>query len=216
MRVALTFDAEHPDRPHAPPGVADRILDILRAEQVAATFFMQGRWVEAYPDLAGRIAAGGHRIGSHSFYHVRMPLLSDEGIRTDVLSAERTITAVTGTSPRPWFRCPWGQCGNDDRVHRALAELGYQRVGWTIHGRDWDVTRTADEVAQTILGTVTGGHSDVIVLMHTWPATVPPVLTTVIAWVHGAGGTFVPVDALDLSPDAMARIPQGDRDAETD
>ncbi|HEV8353726.1 MAG TPA: polysaccharide deacetylase family protein [bacterium] len=216
MRVALTFDAEHPDRPHAPPGVAEEVLAILGTQGVTATFFLQGRWVEAYPHLGRRIAAEGHRIGSHSFYHVRMPLLSDEGIRADVLSAERTIMAVTGHSPKPWFRCPWGQCGNDDRVHRALTDLGYQRVGWTIHGRDWDVTRTADEVAQTILGTVARGERDLIVLMHTWPATVPPVLNTLIARVRGAGGTFVTVDALDLAPDAMARIPQADRDAETD
>jgi peptidoglycan/xylan/chitin deacetylase (PgdA/CDA1 family) len=214
MRVALTFDAEHPDRPHAPPGVGEEILGILRTQRVPATFFLQGRWVEAYPHLAREIAADGHRLGSHSFYHVRMPLLSDDGIRSDVLSAERAITSVTGISPKPWFRCPWGQSGSDDRVHRALTELGYQRVGWTIHGRDWDATRTAREVEQTIFDTVAGGRSDIIVLMHTWPATMPAVLGALITRVRRMGGTLVHVDELDLSPDAMAEVPRVDRDAE--
>ncbi|HEY3249157.1 MAG TPA: polysaccharide deacetylase family protein [bacterium] len=207
MRVALTFDAEHPDRPHAPPGVAEQILSILRAQQVPATFFLQGRWVEAYPHLARQIAADGHRIGSHSFYHVRMPLLSDEGIRADVMSAEQTITAVTGISPKPWFRCPWGQCEDDDRVHRTLTALGYRRVGWTVQSGDWDVTQTPRDMEQTIFGADTANHSDVIVLMHTWPASVPAALPAIITRARGAGAVFVPIDRLDLSPDAMARVP---------
>ena len=56
MRVALTFDAEHPDRPHR-PGVQEGILDVLRDRSVRATFFLQGRWVEAFPETARRVAA---------------------------------------------------------------------------------------------------------------------------------------------------------------
>ena len=53
FRVALTFDAEHPDRPSA-PGVQERLLDSLRRLEVRATFFVQGRWAEAYPLTARR------------------------------------------------------------------------------------------------------------------------------------------------------------------
>jgi len=48
FRVALTFDAEHPDRPHR-PGVTEEILDVLADRAVSATWFLQGRWVEALP-----------------------------------------------------------------------------------------------------------------------------------------------------------------------
>jgi len=51
FRVALTFDAEHPDRP-ARPGNDERLLDALAAAGVRATFFVQGRWAEAYPAVA--------------------------------------------------------------------------------------------------------------------------------------------------------------------
>jgi peptidoglycan/xylan/chitin deacetylase (PgdA/CDA1 family) len=47
LRVALTLDAEHPDRPWCPPGNADGILDTLKEREVTATFFVQGRWAEA-------------------------------------------------------------------------------------------------------------------------------------------------------------------------
>ena len=55
-RVALTFDAEHPDRP-APPGVAEQLLELLDRLGVPATFFVQGRWAEAFPVAARRIVA---------------------------------------------------------------------------------------------------------------------------------------------------------------
>ena len=88
FRVALTFDAEHPDRPTR-PGVAEGLLDLLAAEQIQATFFIQGRWAEAYPTTAARIAADGHLVGNHSHYHARMTLLSESGFDTDVRDAER-------------------------------------------------------------------------------------------------------------------------------
>ncbi len=48
MRVALTFDAEHPDRPTV-SGVEEQLLDVLDDLEVRATFFVQGRWAEAFP-----------------------------------------------------------------------------------------------------------------------------------------------------------------------
>jgi peptidoglycan-N-acetylglucosamine deacetylase len=79
FRVALTFDAEHPDRP-TEFDVHDRIVDTLERDHALATFFVQGRWVEAYPDRARALPGLGHLVGSHSFYHVRMPLLSPAGL----------------------------------------------------------------------------------------------------------------------------------------
>jgi len=79
FRVALTFDAEHPDRPHR-PGVTEEILDVLADRAVSATWFLQGRWVEAFPATARRVASDGHLVGNHSFYHARLPLLTDAGM----------------------------------------------------------------------------------------------------------------------------------------
>ena len=89
------------------------MLDALDTERVPASFFVQGRWAEAYPELARSIGERGHLIGNHSFYHARMPLLSATGLSSDVRAAERAIIATTGIDPRPWFRCPFG-AGSDD------------------------------------------------------------------------------------------------------
>ena len=63
------------------------LLETLASLDVTATFFVQGRWAEAYPDVARSIADGGHLVGNHSHYHARMPLLTDDGLATDIADA---------------------------------------------------------------------------------------------------------------------------------
>ncbi len=144
MRVALTFDAEHPDREHR-IGVHDGMLAVLAGRDVHATFFLQGRWVEANPEAARRVAEDGHLVGNHSFYHARLPLLSDEGLVTDVCDAERAIRDIVGVDPRPWFRCPFLAGEDDPRVVGALTGLGYRIVPVDIVLDDWESERTGDE-----------------------------------------------------------------------
>ena len=125
--MALTFDAEHPDRP-SDGQAARELIARLRQLEVAATFFVQGRWAEAYPQLAARLAPDGHLVGSHSFYHARMPLFDQRGFRTDVRAAERAIRMFAGTDPRPWFRMPFGSTEGTYTVEAQLLQSGVQPI----------------------------------------------------------------------------------------
>jgi len=194
VRVALTFDAEHPDRSQCPPGNQDAILDVLGTAELRATFFLQGRWVTAYPATARRVAEQGHLIGSHSDYHARLPLFSDDGVRADVAGAERTIRDVSGVDPRPWFRCPFGEGHDDPRVLSLLGDLGYRNVHWDVDGEDWEDDRTAGAVERAIVeGTLRAG-GDVVVLLHTWPAPTLEALPAIVRDLREAGASFVTVD----------------------
>jgi peptidoglycan/xylan/chitin deacetylase (PgdA/CDA1 family) len=197
FRVALTFDAEHPDRPTR-SGIQEELLQALDREGVRATFFIQGRWAEAYPDTAQKVARAGHLIGSHSFYHARMPLFSDEGLATDVKSAEDVIRQVLGVDPRPWFRCPFGAGSDDPRVLRALEQLGYRDVGWNVSPDDWDVASTDASVEERVVqGTVEQGDA-AVVLMHTWPRPTLAALPGIVARLRDAGAEFATIDAVPL------------------
>lgn len=207
MNAALTFDAEHPDRPHCPGWVAGHILEILQRFEVRATFFLQGRWVEAYPHLAREIAQNGHRIGSHSFYHVRMRLLSDEGVASDLRQAAEVIERTTGVDPRPWFRCPWGECADDPRLTGILEALGYRHVGWDVELDEWDVARTPREIEEAAITGVLSRGQGTIILLHTWPASVPSALPGIIERLRAAGTDFVTLDELSRPAGAHARGP---------
>ena len=195
MRVALTFDAEHPDRAHR-PGVQEEMLQVLREREVRATFFLQGRWVEAFPETARRVVADGHLVGSHSFYHARLPLLSDEGLVVDIQEAERAIRAIAGVDPRPWFRCPFFAGEDDPRVIRTLNGLGYTIVPVDVVLDDWDPGRRAEQiVADAVLGCATAGDG-AIVLLHTWPPQALEALPAMIDALRAAGVAFVDVSQL--------------------
>jgi len=204
LRVALTFDAEHPDRPHR-PGVTEGLLDVLEARSVRSTWFLQGRWVEAHPELARRVATDGHLVGNHSFYHARLPLLGADGIRTDVRSAERVIQQIVGVDPRPWFRCPFAAGSDDRRVLAILDELGYRDIGQDVVLDDWEPHRTGEAIAADVLRLVPAAGNPAVVLFHAWPPGTLDALPVLIDGLRDRGATFVRIDELDRFPAPVER-----------
>lgn len=197
-RVALTFDAEHPDRPWCPDANADRILDDLAERRAPATFFVQGRWAESHPRTAGRIAGDGHLVGNHSKYHARMTLLTDDGLRTDVSEAEEAIRAATGADPKPWFRCPFGDGHDDPRVLGVLAELGYRNAHWHVELEDWEPWRDGPAISRDAIEKVRAHGDGSVVLLHTWPGGTGEAVAAIVDGLRDAGFTFVRLD--DLQP----------------
>ena len=199
-RIALTFDAEHPDRPRCPPDAPDRILDALADARARATFFVQGRWAQAYPDRARRIADEGHLVGNHSHYHARMTLLHDDGVHSDVDAAAGHIVTASGVDPRPWFRCPFGDGHDDPRVLAALERLGYRNVHWDLELDDWEPWTTVDGLAEAA-GAGALEHGDgAVVLLHTWPASTADAIPMILDRLAAADAQFVPVDAQERLP----------------
>lgn len=194
LRVALTFDAEHPSRRQCPPGSAERILATLAASSVRATFFVQGRWATAYPVVARSIAGDGHLIGNHSHSHAPMPDLSDQGLARDVEEAERSIREVLGVDPRPWFRCPFGEGADDARVIHALASKGYRNIHWDVAVEDWDDDKLAANVENDVVDGVLRHGDGAVVLLHTWPAPTAESLPAILDRLAAAGARFVTVD----------------------
>jgi peptidoglycan/xylan/chitin deacetylase (PgdA/CDA1 family) len=202
LLVALTFDTEFPGRPTR-GGVEAEILRVLAEGRLRATFFLQGRWARAEPDQARLIAAAGHLVGNHSHHHAPMDALTDEGLRADVRAAEETIRAVLDVDPKPWFRCPFGSGMDDHRVLALLDELGYRHVGWDVDPTDWDESRTAGEVVETVLDGALA-RDDAIVLLHSWPTVTAEALPSIVEGLRAAGAELVDVAEL-LGQETVAR-----------
>jgi peptidoglycan/xylan/chitin deacetylase (PgdA/CDA1 family) len=203
--VALTFDSEHPDRPSG-QGIEVRLLDLLERRTVPATFFIQGRWAEAHPDLARRIADDRHLVGNHSHYHARLPLLTRRGLRSDIEHAERSILAATGVDPRPWFRCPFGSGAADRRVQEVIRAAGYRHVGWHVAADDWEPDRSSADIERRIVDGCLARGDGTVVLLHAWPDRTPAAVDSSIARLSDAGATFVRLDALDAIPELALSI----------
>jgi len=172
------------------------MLEVLDRLAVRATFFIQGRWAEAYPQTARRIAVAGHLVGNHSFYHARMPLLTDAGLTADVRAAEAAIVDATGVSPAPWFRCPFGAGHDDERVLNALRAAGYRNVHWDLWAEDWEPDRTAAMIETSTAEQALRRGDGAVVLLHTWPEPTLEALPGLVARLRDAGAVLVTVDEL--------------------
>jgi peptidoglycan/xylan/chitin deacetylase (PgdA/CDA1 family) len=153
MTVALTFD----DGPW--PGQTQRVLEILAAENVKATFFMVGVRLRIAPDLARRVVAEGHLVGNHTQTHE----ISRRSVRTQVVSqmvaGRETLRQVTGVASR-WFRAPSGAV--TPLVTAQAAVLGERVAGWTVDPADWRRPPAAVIVRRVVGGVRPGA----IVLLH--------------------------------------------------
>jgi peptidoglycan-N-acetylglucosamine deacetylase len=151
--VALTFD-DGPD-PLYTPG----ILDILQEYQVPATFFMVGRNVELYPEIAQRVVQEGHAVGNHTYTHRSLVPLSEAATEFQIMVADRIIEDVTGIKP-VLFRPPRGVYTNFTR--ELLRNERYTMVLWDVTSKDWTET-SARNIAINVVNNAQPGS---IILLH--------------------------------------------------
>jgi peptidoglycan/xylan/chitin deacetylase (PgdA/CDA1 family) len=191
--MALTIDTEYGDAPGRPDN-AERLLQALAREAAVASFFLQGRWTAAHPQTAAAIAGAGHLVGNHSNWHVRMPLLTNQGLVEDVRTAERSIAAAAGADPRPYFRCPYGDGHDDPRVLEGLGRLGYRHVHWHVDAHDWEAGQTADGILERVLAGARRQGDGAVILLHSWPDATADALPRLIDGLRGDGAELVRLD----------------------
>jgi peptidoglycan/xylan/chitin deacetylase (PgdA/CDA1 family) len=128
--VVLTFD----DGPI--PKHSNRVLEILAAECVKATFFVVGEMARAHPEGVRRMRDGGHTIGTHSDTHPlsmhRMPISE---AREQIERGIASTAAALGEQPAPFFRIPG--LLRAAAVEDYLAERGLQTWSAEFPADDW-------------------------------------------------------------------------------
>lgn len=193
--IALTFD----DGWSARNG--HRILNILEREKVPATFFINGVYLAADPDLWREVAEDGFVAGNHTYLHRDVTTMSQAAIVADLQRNARIWKAVTGQTMAPIFRPPYG--ARNAATDRAAAIAGYPDVIIWDHPTN-DTYRLSDP---RLIRNATAGRSGSIVLMHIGPDATPRILARVIASYRARGYTFVTIPQL-LSPLHPAPAPK--------
>jgi peptidoglycan/xylan/chitin deacetylase (PgdA/CDA1 family) len=127
--IAMTFD----DGPSAT--LTPKLLDLLAAHHIKATFFVIGENVAEHPDIVARAAREGHEIANHSWSHPNLAKMSDEGVRRQLWQTDEAIKSATGTRPT-LLRPPYGSITEREKrwIHD---EFGYQIVLWDVDPYDW-------------------------------------------------------------------------------
>jgi len=153
--VSLTFD-------DCNDGSAwNRILNVLTANHLHATFFCIGGNVERYADTARRTIRLGDSVGNHTWDHQSLPGHSLSFVENELEKDANAWWKVARVTPLPYFRPPYG--AHDRTTIEAAGRLGYSRTMlWDVDPQDWR-RPGARVIASKVLGAI---HPGAIVVLH--------------------------------------------------
>ena len=152
-QIALTYD-DGPNHQHTP-----RLLELLAKQNVQATFFLIGRYVQQRPDLAREIVRAGHIVGNHTFTHPLLTFKSESEIKRELAACQSALHDALGDHSN-LFRPPFG--GRRPAVLRIARELRLEPIMWNVTSYDWNAPPAA-VIEQKVAGKIRGGD---IILLH--------------------------------------------------
>ncbi len=182
--IAITFD----DGPT--PQNTPRLLDMLRARNIKATFYVVGSNVDLYPQIVRRTVAEGHEIGNHSYSHRLLSKSSDSTIRDELNRCKDAVVRAAGVQPRT-LRPPYGGMLTRQREW-VNAEFGYPIILWSVDPLDWKRPGSA-AVCSRILSRTTAGS---IILAHDLHAQTVDAMPATLDGLLQRGFKFVTVSQL--------------------
>ncbi|PHO07112.1 delta-lactam-biosynthetic de-N-acetylase [Thermoanaerobacterium thermosaccharolyticum] len=153
--IYLTFDEGYEN------GYTPKILDILKANNVKAAFFVTGPYIKEHGDLVKRMVAEGHIVGNHTVNHPSLPKISDEKVKSEITGLAEMFKSLTGKDMH-YFRPPMGEYS--ERTLYITKSLGYKTVFWSLALADWQpLPGGPDESYNTVMSRI---HPGAVILLH--------------------------------------------------
>lgn len=122
--VYLTFDNGYEQ------GYTPKILDALKKENVPASFFVTGHYVESKPDLVKRMVKEGHIVGNHSYHHPDLSIVSKKTMKKELETLEDAVAEITDQDQMKYLRPPRGIFS--EQTLKWANELGYIHIFWSL------------------------------------------------------------------------------------
>jgi peptidoglycan/xylan/chitin deacetylase (PgdA/CDA1 family) len=163
----LTFD----DGPS--PNVTPKVLDILKEENIKASFFVIGKYVDSYPEITRRAYEEGHFIANHSYDHDNKILYKSESSFIDEIKktdlAISNAIGVEGYSSHI-FRFPTGYMSSHHKSEKKdcvklLAQMDYTYIDWNCLNNDSMKKYSKEQLLNNLKKTMKGKDT-LVILMH--------------------------------------------------
>ena len=185
--IYLTFDCGYE------AGYTEKILEVLKQNDVKATFFITGHYLNSEPDLVKRMIDEGHTIGNHTADHICMPESSEEQIKEDVMELHTALYEKFGYEMK-YLRPPRGEYSEKSIAYTNT--LGYTTVMWSFAYDDWDRNKQGREEygKQKILENV---HNGEVMLLHSTSKDNSNILDYCIKEIKNMGYEFKSLDEFE-------------------
>lgn len=185
--VYLTFDEGYE------AGYTSKILEILKNNNVKATFFITAHYVNTQEELVKQMISEGHIIGNHTVNHKSMPTLTDEQIKKEVMDLHQAMLEKFNYEMK-YIRPPKGEYS--ERTIIETNKLGYKTVMWSFAYEDWNENKQPDEgkSKEKVLKNL---HNGEIILLHGNSKTNTNILDTIIKEAKNMGYEFKSLDEFE-------------------
>lgn len=182
--IYLTFDEGYE------AGYTHEILDILKENDVKATFFLTAHYVNTQEELVKQMIEEGHIIGNHTVNHKSMPSLTEEEIKKEVMDLHQAVYEKFHYEMK-YIRPPKGEFS--EKTLMTTNALGYKTVMWSFAYEDWNEEKQPDEemAKEKILNNL---HNGEIMLLHGNSKTNTNILDTIIKEAKNMGYEFKSLD----------------------
>lgn len=184
-QVAISFDAAWG------ADDTDQLIEILNKNDVNATFFLCGYWVDKYPEEVKKIYKAGNEIGNHSNTHPHGAQLSLDQNKENIMACHEKVKNLLGIDMNV-YRPPFGEYNNT--VLKAAKECNYYPIQWDIDSLDWKEFGVDHEINQVLNHKHLGNGS--IILFHNDAKYTPDCLDTIIKGLKEKGYELVPIGQL--------------------
>lgn len=186
----LTFDEGYEN------GYTDKILDVLKANNIKAAFFVTAPYVKQNKDLIKRMVDEGHLVCNHSDHHPSMAsaaLKGKESFEKEFTVVEDLYKDITNKDMPKFFRPPMGKYS--ELSLKYTEDLGYKSIFWSFAYLDWDRNKqpSPEQGKEKILN---GVHNGSIILLHAVSKTNAEILDPVLKELKNDGYEFKTLEDL--------------------
>ena len=189
--IYLTFDAGYEN------GNVEKILNVLKEENVPAAFFILDNLILKNTDLVKRMAEEGHTVCNHTMKHRDMTKVTDlETFRAELEGLATLYEEKIGVPMAKFYRPPEGKFTEQNL--KFATELGYTTVFWSFAYADWDNKMQLPE-EEAIKKVLDNTHNGAILLFHPTSETNAKILGKLIAEWRAQGYRFGTLDELKKS-----------------
>lgn len=185
--IYLTFDAGYEN------GNIEKILDVLKAENVTGAFFVLENLVTSNTALVKRMIDEGHTVCNHTARHHDMTKMNDSEFAAEIGKMEEIYRNAMGCEISKYYRPPEGKF---NRANLECAKkLGYKTIFWSYAYADWDNNNqmSPEKALKKVLD---GTHNGEVILLHPTSATNAEILPQLIREWKNMGFSFGTLDQL--------------------
>lgn len=181
--IYLTFDNGYEYKNNT-----NEILDILRRNNVKATFFTTGSFMRENPDVTRRIFNEGHNLSNHTERHLAQGKVSSDEIKKDIKDWEITASNIVGSNPDTHLMRPPEGSYSEESL-KVANDLGYKTIFWAYAYNDWDTSNQPDP-SSSLDKLVKNTKPGDIILLHTVSDTNIKILEEYISICKSLGYNF--------------------------